>query len=141
VDVRLSRALPGAPNPDRRAFLKQSGTLLAHARLAHLVGPAGFSPRFDVRDHGAKGDGVSRDTRAIQAAIDAAGHADGTVYFPPGEYVSGTLRLRSHITVHLGVGATLVASSSDGDFDPPEAPSRDPGAEDAETADFRFALL
>jgi glycosyl hydrolase family 28/pectate lyase-like protein len=140
VHVQRSRTLPEAANPDRRAFLTRSGTLLAHAHLAHLFWPTAFSPQFDVRNHGAKGDGVSRDTRAIQAAIDAAGHAGGTVYFPPGEYVSGTLRLRGHITVHLGAGATLVASSDDEDFDPPEPPSPDPSA-DAETADFRFALL
>jgi polygalacturonase len=140
VDVYLSRALPEAANPDRRAFLRQSGALLGQAPLARLLGPAGPSARFDVRDHGAKGDGVSRDTRAIQAAIDAAGHVDGTVYFPSGDYVAGTLRLRNHITVLLDAGATLIASPSDGDFDPLEAPSHDPVA-DAETADFRFALL
>jgi hypothetical protein len=138
--VRPSTTGPGAGNPQRRAFLKQSGTLLAHARLAHLIWPAGLAPQFDVRSHGAKGDGLSQDTRAIQAAIDAAAHAEGTVYFPPGEYVSGTLHLRSHVTIHLGAGATLVASAKDEDFDPLERRAYDPSA-DAETADFRFALL
>jgi polygalacturonase len=138
--VRPSRTGPETGNPQRRAFLKQSGALLAHTRLAHLIWPAGLAPRFDVRLHGAKGDGLSRDTRAIQAAIDAAAHADGEVYFPPGEYVSGTLRLRSRITIHLDGRATLVASPEDEDFDPREERAYDPSA-DAETADFRFALL
>ena len=140
MEVHRPRALSEAADPDRRAFLKQSGALLARARLAHLVWPAGSSSQFDVRNHGARGDGVSRDTRPIQAAIDAAGHADGTVYFSPGEYVSGTLRLRSGVTIHLDAGATLIASSADEDFDPLEPLPHDRFA-DAETADFRFALL
>lgn len=126
-----------AANADRRAFLRQSGILLAHACIAW---PVGFFSQYDVRSYGAKGDGVSRDTWAIQAAIDAAAQVDGTVYFPPGKYVSGTLRLRDSVTVHLGAGATLVASSADEDFDPPGPPSRD-SLVDAETGDFRFALL
>jgi hypothetical protein len=138
--VNLPRRLPATANLERRAFLKLSGTLLAHARLARLVWPAGPALQFDVRDFGAKGDGVSLDTRAIQAALDAAGHVHGTVHVPPGQYVSGTLRLSDRVTVHLGVGATLVASGADEDFDPLDPSSRDPFT-DAETADFRFALL
>ena len=93
-----------------------------------------------VRAHGARGDGRTLDTRAIQAAIDAAGQSGGTVFFPPGEYRSGTLRLRSRITLRLEAGATLVASKDDADFDPVEPLGHDPFS-DVETSDFRFALL
>jgi hypothetical protein len=44
---------------------------------------------FNVRTYGARGNGTTDDTAAIQAAIDAAGQ--GTVYFPPGTYLYSTL--------------------------------------------------
>jgi len=76
---------------------------------------AGFSSRestftFNVADHGAKGNGIAKDTGAIQSAIDAAGKAGGTVYIPPGNYLSGTLHLRSFVTLYLSPGSALLAS-------------------------------
>ena len=124
----------------RRAFLRSAGLaaplLLGTRPLWAGEGRAGL----DVRDHGAKGDGRTLDTRAIQAALDAAGRSRGTVSFPPGEYLSGTLHLRSHITLRLDAGATLIASKDDGDFDPIERLGHD-SFSDRETTDFRFALL
>jgi hypothetical protein len=94
-----------------------------------------------VRDFGAKGNGKSKDTDAIQAAIDAAGRSGGgAVYVPPGEYVSGTLRLRDRIAFRLAAGATLIASADDADFDPYEELDYESFA-DRETTDFSFALL
>jgi polygalacturonase len=92
-----------------------------------------------VRDHGARGDGRTIDTRAIQAAIDAAA-SGAVVLFPPGEYVSGTLRLRSRLALKLAAGATLIASPDDADFDPHEQLAYESFA-DRETTDFSFALL
>ena len=60
----------------------------------------------NVRDFGAVGDGISKDTAAIQQAIDAG----GIVYFPPGTYLAGTLYLRSHGGLDLAPGAVLKAS-------------------------------
>jgi hypothetical protein len=93
-----------------------------------------------VRDHGATGDGRTLDTRAIQAAVDAAASSRGTAHFPPGTYRSGTVRLRSRVTIQLAAGATLVASPDDADFDPVEELGYESFA-DAETSSFRFALL
>jgi hypothetical protein len=83
------------------------------------------SPSFNVREFGAIGDGRTLDTRAINAAIDTAAAAGGgTVVFPAGTYASHTLRLRSHITLHLGAGATLLAAppgqAGAPTYDPPE---------------------
>jgi polygalacturonase len=80
---------------------------------------------FNVRDHGAKGDGVAVDSPAINAAIAAAAASGGgTVTFPAGVYLSFSIRLVSNITLQLESGATLVAATpSDGfgAYDPPEA--------------------
>jgi hypothetical protein len=123
----------------RRAFLLRAGWLGAPWLLSHALG-AEASAHSNVRSHGARGDGRAKDTLAIQAAIDAAARTGGTVDFPPGEYVSGTLRLRGGITLRLDAGATLLASRDDGDFDPPEALGYETFA-DRETSDFAFALL
>ena len=78
--------------------------------LLLLATPA-FAKTCDVRDFGAKGDGVSLDTPAITSAIAAcAKEGGGTVYFSPGRYVIGTLQLQSHIHLYLESGATLMGS-------------------------------
>jgi hypothetical protein len=102
--------------------------------------PASSEPaRLSVRDHGARGDGRADDTAAIQAAIDAAGPG-GIVVVPSGEYLSGTLRLRSRLVLRLEAGATLVASADDAHFDAHETLPYQTFA-DRETSDFTFALL
>jgi len=64
--------------------------------------------RFDIRRYGAKGDGLTDETSAIQAAIDAAHQAGGgTVEFPAGNYLSGPLKLTSQLRISLAQGATL----------------------------------
>src|SRR4051812_34607739 len=57
---------------------------------------------YNVRDFGAKGDGATIDTKAVQAAFDAC-HAEsgGVVLVPAGDFVVGTLQLKSNITLHL----------------------------------------
>ncbi|MFH1737580.1 MAG: glycoside hydrolase family 28 protein [bacterium] len=78
---------------------------------------------YSVKAFGAVGDGASKDTEAIQSAIDAAHDAGGgTVYFPAGVYLSGTLRLKSHVTLHLEAGSTLLGSTQADDF--PSTPPR-----------------
>ena len=122
----------------RRTLLRGAG-LLTVPWLVSWPLPAAGAPRRSVRAHGARGDGRTRDTAAIQAAIDAAAPG-GAVVFPPGDYVSGTLRLRSRLVLELAAGATLVASPDDRDFDPYERLDYDSFA-DRETTDFSFALL
>jgi len=78
---------------------------------------------FSVKDYGAVADGRAKDTQAIQKAIDAANKAGGgTVYFPPGKYLSGTLVLKSYVTLHLEEGSVLLGSTDIADF--PEMPPK-----------------
>jgi polygalacturonase len=71
--------------------------------------------RIDVRDHGAKGDGVRDDTSSFQAAIDALPDAGGTVYVPAGSYLIDPIRsvkLRSRMHLSLATGARLLAKAN-----------------------------
>jgi hypothetical protein len=65
-----------------------------------------------VRSFGATGDGHTLDTAAIQRAIDAGGE----VFFPAGRYLSGTLTLKSNVTLNLAPGAVLLGSRSMADY-------------------------
>lgn len=66
---------------------------------------------YNVKDYGAKGDGITIDTKAIDATIEAASKmGGGTVFFPAGTYLSFTIHLKSFITLHLDNGATLEAA-------------------------------
>ncbi len=72
---------------------------------------------FSVRDFGAEGDGKTLDTAAIQAAIDACtNQSGGKVYFPPGDYLTGTLQLKDNVTLHLETNARLLGSTSLADY-------------------------
>lgn len=83
---------------------------------------------FNVREHGALGDGRTLETPALQAAIEACARCGGgTVYFPAGVYRTGSLFLRSHITLYLDAGATLLGSENPQDY--PIIVSRWEGAE------------
>ena len=66
---------------------------------------------YNVRDYGAKGDGQTLDSPAINAAIEAAVKAGGgQVLLPAGTYLSGSIRLKSNIDLHLSAGCTLLAA-------------------------------
>lgn len=76
---------------------------------------------YNVKELGAKGDGTTPDTKIINRVIeDAASAGGGTIYFPAGNYLSGSIHLKSNICLFLEQGATLIASSDSNDFDKPE---------------------
>lgn len=66
------------------------------------------------------------DTRLLQRAIDQVATAKGVLYFPPGVYLTGTLSLKSNLTLHLAEGARLLASANPDDF------PVDPGFDEAD---------
>lgn len=66
---------------------------------------------YDIRAYGAIADGRTLCTEAIQKAIDRCADAGGgTVYLPPGRFLSGTICLRSGVTLTLDAGCTLLGS-------------------------------
>jgi len=70
---------------------------------------------FDVRQYGAKGDGNTLDTAAIQRAIDAC-TLGCKVLLPAGTYKSGALYLKSNMTLEIAEGATLLGSERAEDY-------------------------
>src|SRR6187551_3165224 len=76
---------------------------------------------YNVKELGAKGNGTTSDTKMVNKDIeDAAAAGGGTIYFPAGNYLLGSVHLRSNICLFIDQGATLVASSDSTEFDQPE---------------------
>lgn len=88
--------------------------VLANHAAAQDRSPAGL---FHVRQFGAVGDGKTLDTEAIQKAIDACARAGGgKVYLQGGTFLSGTIRLKSNVTLVVEAGATLLGSTDIADY-------------------------
>ncbi|MEO6995270.1 MAG: glycosyl hydrolase family 28-related protein [Lacunisphaera sp.] len=109
-------SLPSPRSVRLSIFVSLLGWLATSGRAAPAI------PTYDVKAQGAKGDGQTLDTNAINATIAAAAAAGGgTVYFSPGTYLSGSIHLKSNITLYLESGATIEAASQTvTKFDEPE---------------------
>jgi len=86
------------------------GLALAHLATIHGQSASGSTPRqlINVLDYGAKNDASALSTGAFRAAIQAAKAAGGgTVYVPPGKYLSGPIELFSNMTFDVDAGATI----------------------------------
>lgn len=102
----------------RRDFLRHSLLILPPIALSASLFPrtawawqSTGGTVINVRDKGAKGDGVHDDTSAFQAAVDAL-PGGGTVTVPPGNYIIDAMRavnLRSNMLLQLAPDATLTA--------------------------------
>jgi polygalacturonase len=93
--------------------------LLSAAFVAASTAALHASTTCDPRTFGAKGDGVTKDTAAIQKAIDTcATKGGGTVQLSAGTYVSAPIVLKSKVTLRLDKGATLLGSPDHGDYPP-----------------------
>src|SRR5215510_849887 len=85
-------------------------TIIVLAAVSTLITPTATSQNpttsaYNVRTFGAKGDGKTLDTLAINKTIDAAAAAGGgTVYFPAGNYLSVSIHLKSNIALYLDQG-------------------------------------
>lgn len=102
------------------------------------VPPDGAAPArvCDVREHGAVGDGIAKDTAAIQAAIDACASGGGTVVLRDGVYLSGMIRLASDITLDIAPTAVLRGSQNAADY-----PDVDPPFENTQLGNCKKALV
>jgi hypothetical protein len=114
---------------NKREFLTGAGGLgvagLAVMQPSVVLGQTGArnSSVFNVLDFGAKGDGKTADSEAIQKALDAAGKVGGTTYFPAGRYLCHDLKVRQHTTVMAepqwgyrgDAGAMLILDSDEAD--------------------------
>ena len=90
---------------------------------AAFAAPSDSAGAYDVHAFGAKGDGTTLDTAAINKAIDAAAaNGGGTVRLSAGTYLATSVHLQSNVTLELGPGSTLLAASpTDGAaYDAPE---------------------
>ncbi len=84
---------------------------------------------FNVLAYGARADGQTLDSAAINRAIASCSEAGGgQVTFPPGRYLSGTVHLRSHVNLVLQPGARLVGTTNLNEYQPPAVPSFMPEA-------------
>ncbi|HTL18258.1 MAG TPA: right-handed parallel beta-helix repeat-containing protein [Patescibacteria group bacterium] len=84
---------------------------------------------FDIRDYGASANDADLATEAINRAVQACSAAGGgQVLIPPGRYVSGTIHLRSHVTLFLAAGATIVGTTNLAIYQAPTVPSYMPEA-------------
>jgi hypothetical protein len=110
----------------RRAFLRSTaGTAMGMGFMPDALNePKSPSvPVFNILQYGALPGGKTVNTKQIQSAInDANGQGGGTVYVPPGTFVTGGLVLRSHVTLHLEAGATLSGSPNVSDYEYHQGP-------------------
>lgn len=92
-----------------------AATTLSAQEAPRVIAPSGAAPQtvYDVRAFGAKGNGMTVDTRAINRAIDAAATAGGgTVHFPSGTFLCYTIHLKSKVALYLDQGTIILAADT-----------------------------
>ena len=94
---------------------------------------------YNIRKFGAKGDGTTLDTAAVQAAINACeGDGGGTVLVPAGTFLIGTIELKSNITLHIAAAGKLLGSADGRSY---QAVDAIPLSGDATLKDGNCALI
>ncbi len=89
---------------------------LAFILFIILLPFTGFSQNsasfYDVRNYGAIGDSTTINTKAIQTAIDScSANGGGTVFFAPNNvFLTGTIEVKSNVTLHLEGNARIIGS-------------------------------
>jgi polygalacturonase len=98
--------------------MNRISSFLRAIALAMLIPAASSSAKTcDVRSFGAKGDGVTKDTRAVQRAIDACSAArGGTVRLRAGRFLIAPIEIRSNVTLDIEKDAALLGSTDRADY-------------------------
>ena len=112
------------PMADRRTFLKAIAALPLALPMMQRLGfaqaqPAGARGRvsLNVRDFGAKGDGMAKDTLAIQQALDRCWVlGGGEALVPAGDYLTGAVALRANTILRLDKNASILGSADFADY-------------------------
>jgi len=111
----VSQSLSPTLSQRERGFVRS--IVAGFVALVACSGVAAGDKTFDVVDFGAKPDGKTLCTKAIQNAIDTcAADGGGVVRFPAGTFLSGALRMKSGVTLEVTERATLLGSRKHGDY-------------------------
>ncbi|BAU52550.1 Exo-poly-alpha-D-galacturonosidase precursor [Mucilaginibacter gotjawali] len=83
-----------------------------------LCGTSALAQTFNIREYGALNDGKTVCTAAIQKAVDACyQNGGGRVYVPAGQFITGTVHLKSNVNLCLESGAVLLGSPNLQDYE------------------------
>ena len=112
-----------------RSFWVLIGICCANVCWAQSPQPSQTDHVFKITDFGARGDGATVNTGAINDALEACAKAGGgQILIPPGRFLTGTIHLRSHLTLFLEAGATLIATTNLDAYQQPAIPAFMPEA-------------
>ncbi|HVI49538.1 MAG TPA: glycosyl hydrolase family 28 protein [Chitinophaga sp.] len=106
------------------AMFTAGASLLGVASFASTQQPSSTSPFpgwRSILDYGARGDGKTNNTAAIQHAIDDCHNNNGgVVLIPAGDFLCGTIELKSNVTLYLAVNCRLLGSPRREDYQAPD---------------------
>ena len=128
-----SDATPDASAPGDAGIAANDGDAGSRSETPADGAPA---PTCDPLHHGARADGKTKDTAALQAAIDACAGTGGVVRIHDGTYLTGTLRLASDLTFRVEPSATVRGTQDDADY-----PTQSPKTDNTQLKNCRKALL
>ena len=108
------------PTSRRRWLERTSAAALAAGVVGAQTPAAGGNAGtgvYNIIDFGAKGDGKTPNTQAVQAAIDACNtDQGGIVLVPAGVFVIGTIEIKSNVTLRIAAGGKLLGSADGKDY-------------------------
>jgi polygalacturonase len=116
----------------RAAFIVLLLLFLSRPSLAVTASPV----VCDVTKFGAVGNGITKNTTAIQAAIDQCARTGGTVVLHEGVFLSGMITLKSNIIFRIDPGATLKGTQDNSDY-----PDTHPKTDNSQLNNCRKALV